>query len=196
MVDAALAENGAAQPWVRLLPSRVVVYLMLAAGLVAEIRLCQAWTRLCAGLLGRARSAPAPSAVTAARAWIGVARCGRLFDLQRGPETGTARYAGRAGVFSRARQEPGRQGRDRVTAKALAGRSSPRTEPTGRSKKQPSRRAGRPDFRRRRLPRSTRLDRRRCAGPGEWPHPGRVTAVTRPTAPARAAPAAWRPHTG
>jgi Insertion element 4 transposase N-terminal len=36
IVDAALAETGAVQAPVRMLPSRVVVYLLLAAALFAE----------------------------------------------------------------------------------------------------------------------------------------------------------------
>jgi hypothetical protein len=103
MVDAVLAETGAAQHRIRLLPSRVVVYLLLAAGLFTEIGFCQVWTRLCAGLSGPALAVPAASAVTAARARIGVAPLRALFDLLRGPETGTARYTGRAGVFWRGR---------------------------------------------------------------------------------------------
>jgi hypothetical protein len=37
MVDAVLAEAGGMQQRVRMLPSRVVVYLLLAAGLFAEL---------------------------------------------------------------------------------------------------------------------------------------------------------------
>ncbi|MGH3966524.1 MAG: transposase domain-containing protein, partial [Pseudonocardiaceae bacterium] len=43
MVDAALAETGKTQARVRDLPSRVVVYLLLAAGLFAEIGYGQVW---------------------------------------------------------------------------------------------------------------------------------------------------------
>ena len=67
MVDAALAESGALQRRVRVLPSRVVVYLLLAAGLFTEIGLSQVWTRLCAGLVGLPVACPAPSALSAAR---------------------------------------------------------------------------------------------------------------------------------
>ena len=52
MVDAVLAETRRVQSRVRDLPSRVVVYLLLAAGLFADIGLSQVWTRLCAGLAG------------------------------------------------------------------------------------------------------------------------------------------------
>jgi hypothetical protein len=107
MVDAALVETGAVQQRLRLLPSRVVVYLLLAAGLFADIGLSQVWTRLCAGLAGIAVASPAPSALSAARVRIGTAPLQALFDLLRGPETGCVRVgaarAGRVGVFWRGR---------------------------------------------------------------------------------------------
>jgi Insertion element 4 transposase N-terminal/Transposase DDE domain len=107
MVDAALAETGRVQQRLRLLPSRVVVYLLLAAGLFTEIGLSQVWTRLCAGLEGIAVSTPSPSALAAARVRVGVAPLRALFDLLRGAETGCVRIgaarAGRAGVFWRGR---------------------------------------------------------------------------------------------
>ncbi|MGH3827965.1 MAG: transposase domain-containing protein [Pseudonocardiaceae bacterium] len=52
MVDAALVETGKTQARVRDLPSRVVVYLLLAAGLFAEIGYGQVWRRMIAGLPG------------------------------------------------------------------------------------------------------------------------------------------------
>jgi Insertion element 4 transposase N-terminal/Transposase DDE domain len=103
MVDAALNETGAVQQRLRLLPSRVVVYLLLAAGLFTEIGFAQVWARLCAGLDGRAVAVPSPSALAAARVRVGVAPLRALFDLLRGPETGTARRCGRTGVFWRGR---------------------------------------------------------------------------------------------
>ena len=103
MVDAVLAQSGAVQRRSRLLPSRVVVYLLLAAGLFTEIGFCQVWARLCAGLPGLSVPTPAASAVTAARVRVGVAPLAALFDLLRGAETGTARYCGRTGVFWRGR---------------------------------------------------------------------------------------------
>jgi hypothetical protein len=45
MVDAALAETNTVQQWLRALPSRVVVYLLLAAGLFAELGYGQVWAR-------------------------------------------------------------------------------------------------------------------------------------------------------
>jgi hypothetical protein len=78
MVDAALAETGRREQRTRRLPSRVVIYLLLAAGLFSEIGLGQVWARLCAGLPGPV-PAPAPSAVCAARARLGVAPFAALF---------------------------------------------------------------------------------------------------------------------
>jgi hypothetical protein len=103
MVDAVLAETGRQQHRIRLLPSRVVVYLLLAAGLFTEIGFGQVWARLCAGLSELSVPAPAASAVTAARARVGVAPLRALFDLLRGAETGAARTCGRTGVFWRGR---------------------------------------------------------------------------------------------
>ena len=107
MVDAALAETRTVQRRLRLLPSRVVVYLLLAAGLFTEIGLSQVWTRLCAGLAGLAVATPSPSALAAARVRVGVAPLRALFDLLRGAETGGvqigAARASRTGVFWRGR---------------------------------------------------------------------------------------------
>ena len=52
MVDAVLAQTGAQQRRVRDLPSRVVVYLLLAAGLFADLGYGQVWARMIAGLSG------------------------------------------------------------------------------------------------------------------------------------------------
>lgn len=107
MVDAALVQTGAVQHRLRLLPSRVVVYLLLAAGLFAEMGLSQVWTRLCAGLDGLALITPSPSALAAARVRVGAAPLRALFDLLRGAETGCvqigAARSGRTGVFWRGR---------------------------------------------------------------------------------------------
>ena len=113
MVDAVLAETGSVQQrlrLLRLLPSRVVVYLLLAAGLFTEIGWSQVWTRLCAGLDGLAVAVPSSSALAAARARVGVAPLRALFDLLRGAETGCvpigAGSAARRGVFWRVGWSP------------------------------------------------------------------------------------------
>lgn len=107
MVDAVLADTGAVQRRLRLLPSRVVVYLLLAAGLFTEIGWSQVWARLCTGLDGLAPPTPSASALAAARARVGVAPLRALFDLLRGAETGCVQVggarAGRTGVFWRGR---------------------------------------------------------------------------------------------
>jgi hypothetical protein len=99
MVDAALAETNTVQKRLRVLPSRVVVYLLLAAGLFAELGYGQVWARMTAGLDGLAVPSPAPSALAEARRRIGVAPLRALFDLLRGPAAGLAT----SGVYWRGR---------------------------------------------------------------------------------------------
>lgn len=90
MVDAALAATGRVQKRVRALPSRVVVYLLLAAALFADCGYRQVWARLIAGLDGLPAASPTPAALAAARRRIGAAPLAALFDLLRGPATGPA----------------------------------------------------------------------------------------------------------
>jgi Insertion element 4 transposase N-terminal/Transposase DDE domain len=88
MVDAVLAETGAAQRRVRALPSRVVVYLLLAATLFADLGYSLVWARMTAGLDGLATVVPTPAALAQARRRVGVAPLRALFDLLRGPAAG------------------------------------------------------------------------------------------------------------
>jgi hypothetical protein len=90
MVDAVLAETGKVQARVRDLPSRVVVYLLLAAGLFAEVGYGQVWARMIAGLDGLAVATPTGGALAQARRRVGVAPLRGLFDLLRGPAAGVA----------------------------------------------------------------------------------------------------------
>src|SRR3954451_11536874 len=90
MVDAALAETGAMQSRVRLLPARVVVYLLLAAALFAECGYRQVWARLVAALDGLPVARPSAAALGAARRPPGAAPLRALFDLLRGPVAGPA----------------------------------------------------------------------------------------------------------
>ncbi|MCF8786238.1 transposase domain-containing protein [Rhodococcus ruber] len=90
MVDAALAETGKVQARVRDLPSRVVVYLLLAAGLFAEVGFGQVWQRMIAGLDGLAVDTSTAGALAQARRRIGPAPLRALFDLLRGPAAGLA----------------------------------------------------------------------------------------------------------
>jgi hypothetical protein len=85
MVDAVLAATGTVQRRVRDLPSRVVVYVLLAGGLFAELGYGQVWQRLVAGLDGLEVADPSEAALTKARRRVGPAPLRALFDLLRGP---------------------------------------------------------------------------------------------------------------
>jgi len=85
MVDAVLADTGATQRRVRELPSRVVVYLLLAGCLFAELGYRQVWQRMVAGLDGLDLPDPTEAALTKARRRVGPAPLRTLFDLLRGP---------------------------------------------------------------------------------------------------------------
>ena len=85
MVDTVLAETRTAQSRVRDLPSRVIVYLLLAGCLFAELGYRQVWQRLVAGLDGLDVAAPSEAGLTKARARVGVKPMRALFELLRGP---------------------------------------------------------------------------------------------------------------
>src|SRR5437763_4469567 len=95
MVDEVLALTRAVQSRIRVLPARVVVYLVLAGCLFAELGYGQVWHRLVAGLDGLAVACPGPAALTQARRRLGAAPLRALFDLLRGP---AAVPGGAAGV--------------------------------------------------------------------------------------------------
>jgi Insertion element 4 transposase N-terminal/Transposase DDE domain len=99
MVDAALAETRRQQQRVRDLPSRVVVYLLLAGALFADLGYGQVWARMTAGLGELSPAIPTPSALAQARRRVGTAPLRVLFDLFRGPVSGPATK----GVFWRGR---------------------------------------------------------------------------------------------
>jgi hypothetical protein len=90
MIDAVLAETGAVQRRVRALPSRVVVYLLLAGCLFAELGYRQVWHRLLAGLDGLDLPAVTSAALSQARRRLGAAPMRALFDLLRGPAATSA----------------------------------------------------------------------------------------------------------
>jgi hypothetical protein len=92
MVDDALAQTNRTQKRVRDLPSRVIVYLLIAAGLFTELGYQQVWARLIAGLGGISVALPSSSALTQARRRVGVAPLAALFQLLAGPAPGTARW--------------------------------------------------------------------------------------------------------
>lgn len=84
MVDEALVETGRVQSRVRTLPSRVVVYLLLAGALFADCGYGQVWDRLVAGLDRVGVPDPSGGGLAAARRRVGVAPLRFLFDLLRG----------------------------------------------------------------------------------------------------------------
>jgi hypothetical protein len=90
MVDAALAETRTRQRRVRDLPSRVVVYLLLAGALFAELGYLQVWARMTAGLDGLAVAVPTAGGLAQARRRIGTAPLRALFELIRGPAAGVS----------------------------------------------------------------------------------------------------------
>jgi hypothetical protein len=87
MAGHALAATGTTQTRIRVLPSRVVVYLLLAGCLFAERRYRQVWHKLAAGLGSLPVASPNGNALWQARARLGAAPLRWLFGLLRGPST-------------------------------------------------------------------------------------------------------------
>jgi hypothetical protein len=93
MVEAVLARTRRAPSRVRALPPRVMVYLLLAAGLFEGLGYRQVWARLVAGL-NHSGPPPSSSALAQARARVGVAPLKALFELLAGPPAGAVRWRG------------------------------------------------------------------------------------------------------
>ena len=93
MVDDVLAATRRTQSRVRLLPARVVVYLLLAGCLFAELGYRQVWAKLVSGLRGLPIVSPTGSALRQARQRLGPQPVRALFDLVRGPAVTTATQA-------------------------------------------------------------------------------------------------------
>lgn len=85
MVDEILTATRRTQQRIRLLPARVVVYLVLAGCLFAELGYGQVWQKLTAGLAGLGLAEPSSGALREARQRLGPAPLQALFDLLRGP---------------------------------------------------------------------------------------------------------------
>lgn len=83
MVDEALAATGTRERRIRRLPSRVVVYFVLALALFPRLGYRNVFTKLC--LNTTAVATITDSALTQARRRIGVAPLRWLFDMPRGP---------------------------------------------------------------------------------------------------------------
>jgi hypothetical protein len=96
MVDDVLASTRRTQTRVRLLPARVVMYLLLAGCLFADLGYRQVWSKLVAGLHdvpGLRVASPTSSALRQARQRLGPQPVRALFDLLRGPAATTAAQA-------------------------------------------------------------------------------------------------------
>jgi hypothetical protein len=90
MVDDVLATTRRTESRVRLLPARVVMYLLLAGCLFAELGYQQVWHKLTSGLAGLPIASPSGSALRQARQRLGPQPVRALFDLLRGPAATTA----------------------------------------------------------------------------------------------------------
>jgi Insertion element 4 transposase N-terminal/Transposase DDE domain len=90
MVDDVLAGTRRTQQRIRLLPARVVVYLLLAGCLFADLGYRHVWGKLVAGLHGLPLRTPTGSALRQARQRLGPAPLRALFDLLRGPAATSA----------------------------------------------------------------------------------------------------------
>lgn len=90
MVDEAVAATATTARRVRLLPARVVVYLLLAGCLFAECGYRQVWHKLTAGLHGLPVANPSDNLLWQARTRLGPAPLRWLFDLLRGPAATSA----------------------------------------------------------------------------------------------------------
>lgn len=91
LVDAVLAETGTCQRRLRLLPSRVVVYFVLALALFERCSYLAVWGKLTAGLGGLGLVRPAASSLSRARRRIGAKPLRRLFETVAGPVAGRER---------------------------------------------------------------------------------------------------------
>ncbi|MFJ2778800.1 transposase domain-containing protein [Kitasatospora sp. NPDC087315] len=85
LVDAVLEETGAVQKRVRLLPSRVVVYFVLALALFEQCSYRAVWGKLAAGLDALALARPCISALCRARRRVGTKPFKALFETLAGP---------------------------------------------------------------------------------------------------------------
>jgi hypothetical protein len=97
LVDAVLEETRTRERRLRLLPSRVVVYFVLALALFERCSYRAVWDKLTAGLGGLSLACPAASSLCRARRRIGAEPLRRLFETLAGP----VGPPGQAGVFYR-----------------------------------------------------------------------------------------------
>ena len=133
MVDAVLEQTCRVQRRVRDLPARVVVYLLLAGCLFAELGYSQVWHRLTAGLDGLPVAAPTASAMTQARRRLGPGPLRELFFLLRGPDPAGARWRGLLVVRDRRHDHVRRRQRGEPGRLLQAARRPQRRTPATRS---------------------------------------------------------------
>jgi hypothetical protein len=89
LVDDVLERVGGGQRRVRLLPSRVGVYFVLALALFPQLGYVRVWDKLTAGLHGLLHRRPSEKALREVRRRLGVAPLRSLFETLAGPR-GTA----------------------------------------------------------------------------------------------------------
>jgi hypothetical protein len=85
LVDAVLEEEGGTEKRVRLLPSRVGVYFLLAMCLFPRSSYLGAWGKLTAGLRALGITGPSAKALRDLRRRVGVKPVKRLFEILAGP---------------------------------------------------------------------------------------------------------------
>jgi hypothetical protein len=85
LVDAVLAETGGREQRLRLLPSRVGVYFLLALGLFPRPGYLGVWAKLTMALDGLGLAVPSPKALRDLRRRLGVAPVKALFETLAGP---------------------------------------------------------------------------------------------------------------
>lgn len=85
LVDAVLAEHGGEQRRLRLLPSRVGVYFLLALGLFPQVGYLGVWAKLTAALGGLGLGTPSGRALRGLRRRLGAAPLKALFEVLAGP---------------------------------------------------------------------------------------------------------------
>ncbi|MEU6201919.1 IS4 family transposase [Streptomyces sp. NPDC047061] len=97
LVDAVLEDTGAREHRVRLLPSRVVLYFVLAFAFFEKASYQAVWGKLTAGIGAPTAVRPCASSLSRARRRLGSAPLRRLFEVLAGPVAGR----GRACAFCR-----------------------------------------------------------------------------------------------
>lgn len=85
LVDAVLAESGRTERRLRLLPSRVGVYFVLALGMFPQVGAVGVWAKLTGAFAALGPPAPSEKALRDLRRRLGVAPLQRLFEVLAGP---------------------------------------------------------------------------------------------------------------